>query len=120
ARPRPSPGVPDALREYRVASSIYDRMIAPLIPFRVRGAAWYQGESNEGRAQQYGLLPPTMIKAWRERWGRGDFPFGIVQLPNYRGARREGLGRPADFRGRRDGGLSSTRARRVVNSQDAR
>ena len=84
ARPSPSPAVPDALREYRVASSIYDGMIEPLIPFPVRGAFWYQGESNEARAQQYNTLLPTMIRAWRERWGQGDFPFGIVQLPNYR------------------------------------
>src|SRR5215218_1608565 len=92
ARPSPSPPVPDALREYRVASSIYDGMIEPLIPFPVRGAFWYQGESNEGRAQQYGILLPTMIRAWRERWGQGDFPFGIVQLPNYRDPKPE----PAD------------------------
>ena len=92
ARPSPSPAVPDALREYRVASSIYTGMIEPLIPFRVRGAFWYQGESNEGRAQQYGILLPTMIRAWRERWGQGDFPFGIVQLPNYRDPKPE----PAD------------------------
>ncbi|MBV9923407.1 MAG: sialate O-acetylesterase [Acidobacteria bacterium] len=84
ARPSPSPAVPDALREYRIASSIYDGMIEPLIPFPVRGVFWYQGESNEARAEQYGILLPTMIRAWRERWGRGDFPFGIVQLPNYR------------------------------------
>ncbi|HEX3145845.1 MAG TPA: sialate O-acetylesterase [Pyrinomonadaceae bacterium] len=84
ARPSPSPAVPDALREYRIAASIYDGMIAPLIPFYIRGAIWYQGESNEARAQQYGILLPTMIKAWRERWGEGDFPFGVVQLPNYR------------------------------------
>ncbi|HEX8186801.1 MAG TPA: sialate O-acetylesterase [Pyrinomonadaceae bacterium] len=92
ARPSPSPPVPDALREYRVASSIYDGMIEPLIPFPVRGAFWYQGESNEARAEQYGILLPTMIRAWRERWGQGDFPFGIVQLPNYRDPRPE----PAD------------------------
>jgi sialate O-acetylesterase len=92
ARPQPSPAVPDALREYRIASSIYDGMIAPLIPFTIRGALWYQGESNEARAQQYGLLLPTMIRAWRERWGEGDFPFGIVQLPNYREPKAE----PAD------------------------
>jgi sialate O-acetylesterase len=88
--PPPSrPGLPDALREARIAASIYDRMIAPLIPFGIRGAVWYQGESNEGRAQQYELLLPTMIKAWRERWGQGDFPFGVVQLPNYRDIRPE-------------------------------
>jgi sialate O-acetylesterase len=84
ATPQPSPAVPDALREYRIASSIYDGMIAPLIPFYIRGAFWYQGESNEARAQQYELLLPVMIKAWRERWSEGDFPFGIIQLPNYR------------------------------------
>jgi len=92
ARPSPSPAVPDALREYRVASSIYDGMIAPLIPFFIRGAIWYQGESNETRAQQYGILLPTMIRAWRERWAQGNFPFGIVQLPNYRDSKPE----PAD------------------------
>ncbi len=84
ARPPAQPREPDALREYRIAASIYDRMIAPLIPFRIRGNVWYQGESNEARAEQYTILLPTMIRAWRERWGEGDFPFGIVQLPNYR------------------------------------
>ena len=84
ARPSPSPGVPDALRDYRIASSIYDGMIEPLMPFAIKGAAWYQGESNEERAEQYNLLLPTMIRAWRERWGQGDFPFEIIQLPNYR------------------------------------
>lgn len=92
ARPQPSPAVPDALREYRIASSIYDGMIAPLLPFSLRGAFWYQGESNEARAQQYGLLLQTMIRSWRERWGEGNFPFGIIQLPNYRDQKTE----PAD------------------------
>lgn len=92
AIPRPSPSVPDALRENRVASSIYNGMIEPLIPFAIRGAIWYQGESNEARAQQYGILLPVMIKSWRERWGEGDFPFGIVQLPNYRESKKD----PAD------------------------
>ncbi len=94
ARPSPSPPVPDALREYRVASSIYDGMIEPLMPFPVRGAFWYQGESNEARAEQYRILLPTMIKAWRERWGQGDFPFGIVQLPNYREPKQEPTDEP--------------------------
>jgi sialate O-acetylesterase len=92
AKPQPSPPVPDALREYRIASSIYNGMIAPLIPFTIRGVVWYQGESNEARAQQYGILLPAMINAWRSRWGEGDFPFGIVQLPNYRDQKSE----PAD------------------------
>ena len=89
ARPSPSPGVPDALRDYRIASSIYDGMIQPLMPFAIKGAIWYQGESNEARAEQYGLLMTTMIRAWRERWGQGDFPFGIIQLPNYSAVKAE-------------------------------
>jgi sialate O-acetylesterase len=92
ATPKPSPAVPDALREYRIAASIYNGMIEPLIPFYIRGAFWYQGESNEARAQQYEHLLEVMIQAWRERWGEGDFPFGIVQLPNYREQKAE----PAD------------------------
>ncbi|MCB0636401.1 MAG: hypothetical protein KDC54_07270 [Lewinella sp.] len=78
------PRVPDALRDYRIAGSIYYNMIEPLIPFAIRGTVWYQGESNEERAEQYELLLTTMIRSWRERWGQGDFPFGIVQLPNFR------------------------------------
>ncbi|MEQ1642708.1 MAG: sialate O-acetylesterase [Pyrinomonadaceae bacterium] len=89
ARPSPSPGVPDALRDYRIASSIYDGMIEPLIPFAIKGAIWYQGESNEARAEQYNILLPTMIRSWRERWGQGNFPFGIIQLPNYRAVKPE-------------------------------
>jgi sialate O-acetylesterase len=89
--PRP-PREPDAIRPFRIAGSIYNGMIEPLIPFAIRGVLWYQGESNEERAQQYGILLPTMIRAWRERWGQGDFPFGIVQLPNY----RDSHGEPAD------------------------
>ncbi|MEP7074528.1 MAG: sialate O-acetylesterase, partial [Acidobacteriota bacterium] len=97
ARPSPSPGVPDALRDYRVASSIYDGMIEPLIPFPIKGAAWYQGESNEDRAEQYNLLLPTMIRAWRERWRQGNFPFEIIQLPNYRAVSPEPRDAPWSF-----------------------
>jgi sialate O-acetylesterase len=97
ARPSPSPGVPDALRDYRVASSIYDGMIEPLMPFALRGALWYQGESNEARSEQYNLLLPTMIRSWRERWGQGNFPFGIVQLPNYRGVKPDPEESPWSF-----------------------
>ncbi|MDW7692934.1 sialate O-acetylesterase [Flammeovirgaceae bacterium SG7u.132] len=83
------PRVPDALRDYRIASSIYNNMIEPLIPYSIRGAYWYQGESNEERAEQYGLLMPVFVQSWREKWEQGDFPFGIVQLPNYRDIEEE-------------------------------
>jgi sialate O-acetylesterase len=62
------------------ASNLYNGMIAPLQPYAIRGAIWYQGESNVGRAKQYQTLFPVMIKDWRERWSEGDFPFLFVQL----------------------------------------
>ena len=55
-------------------------MIEPLIPFAIRGAIWYQGESNVGRAAQYQRLSPGMMEDWRRRWGRGDVPFYGVQI----------------------------------------
>jgi sialate O-acetylesterase len=68
----------------RPPSGMYNGMIAPLLPFAIRGAIWYQGEGNAGRAYQYRKLLPAMIRSWRNAWGEGDFPFLIVQLPNYR------------------------------------
>lgn len=59
-------------------------MIHPLAPFAIRGAIWYQGESNAGRAEQYRKLFPAMIKNWRDHWGQGDFPFLFVQLAPWR------------------------------------
>jgi sialate O-acetylesterase len=59
---------------------LYNGMIAPLIPFAFKGAIWYQGESNAGRAWEYRTLFPTMIKSWRTAWNQGDFPFLFVQL----------------------------------------
>jgi sialate O-acetylesterase len=62
---------------------LYNAMIAPLVPYAIKGAIWYQGESNAGRAEQYARLLPTLIQDWRQRFGVGDFPFGVVQLANY-------------------------------------
>jgi sialate O-acetylesterase len=58
-------------------------MIHPLIPFRIKGAIWYQGESNESRAHQYRTLFPLMINDWRTQWGY-DFPFYFVQLAGFK------------------------------------
>jgi sialate O-acetylesterase len=66
-----------------LAAGLYNQMIAPLIPYAIKGAIWYQGESNAGRAYQYRRLFPAMINSWREAWGQGDFPFYFVQLANY-------------------------------------
>lgn len=66
------------------ASTLYNAMIAPLIPYAIRGAIWYQGESNLDRAYQYRTLFPAMIANWRSDWKQGDFPFGFVQIAPYR------------------------------------
>lgn len=58
---------------------LYNAMIQPLVPFAVKGAIWYQGESNAGRAYEYRTLFPTMIQSWRKAWGY-EFPFLFVQL----------------------------------------
>jgi sialate O-acetylesterase len=70
-------------RNPNVCTVLYNAMIAPLVPFGMKGVIWYQGESNAGRAYQYRTLLPTLIEDWRNRWGEGAFPFLIVQLANF-------------------------------------
>lgn len=65
-----------------VGTTIYNAMIVPLLPFGIRGALWYQGESNAGRAYQYRQSFPLMINDWRKRWN-DDFSFYWVQLSSY-------------------------------------
>ena len=65
--------------------TLFNGMIAPVIPFAMRGAIWYQGESNASRAHQYRTLFPALIRDWRRCWGRDDFGFYFVQLANYMG-----------------------------------
>ncbi|MDA1050703.1 MAG: DUF1080 domain-containing protein [Planctomycetota bacterium] len=66
-------------------SGLYNGSIAPLQPFAIRGAIWYQGESNSGRGEQYRTLFPAMIGSWRKAWGQGDFPFYFVQITPHQG-----------------------------------
>lgn len=63
-------------------STLYNAMLAPFVPFAFKGAIWYQGESNAGRAYQYRTLFPLMINDWRKQW-ETEFPFYFVQLANY-------------------------------------
>jgi sialate O-acetylesterase len=62
---------------------LYNAMIHPLIPFGIKGAIWYQGESNAGRSYEYRKSFPLMISDWRQHWGEGDFPFYFVQLSSF-------------------------------------
>ncbi|MDA0991033.1 MAG: sialate O-acetylesterase, partial [Verrucomicrobia bacterium] len=62
---------------------LFDNMIRPLLPYAIRGAIWYQGESNCDRADQYQGMQTALIRDWRRAWGQGDFPFILVQLANY-------------------------------------
>jgi sialate O-acetylesterase len=65
-----------------VPASLYAGMIAPLVPYGLRGAIWYQGESNAPRHAEYRTLLTAMIQDWRAQWGQGDFPFIMQQLVN--------------------------------------
>ena len=65
--------------------ALYNGMIAPFTNFAIRGAIWYQGESNTGNPLLYNKTFPNMIRDWRKAWGIGDFPFYFVQLANFVG-----------------------------------
>jgi sialate O-acetylesterase len=78
-----------ALNSHRAATGLYNGMIAPLVPFAIRGAIWYQGESNLNDGMGYFYKMQALVKGWRKVWGEGDFPFYFVQIAPYRyGARR--------------------------------
>jgi sialate O-acetylesterase len=67
-------------RTNHIPTALYNAMIHPLIPFSIKGALWYQGESNRNEPEEYKELFPAMVEDWRTRWGIGDFPFYYVQI----------------------------------------
>lgn len=68
---------------------LYNAMIAPLIPYAIKGVIWYQGESDQFKAKQYQTLFPVMINDWRKEWNIGNFPFLYVQVAPYEGMNPE-------------------------------
>lgn len=105
--PRRSPPKPRSVDgNPRQPVVLYNGMIHPVIPYAIKGAIWYQGESNANDAdgpKRYETLFPAMVADWRARWGQGDFPFLYVQLaglarrkffPDLREAQRKALSMP--------------------------
>ena len=82
AAPRPPAGP----GHQNTPGGLYNAMIHPLLPFAIRGAVWYQGEANASapHAYAYRRLFRLMIEDWRQAWGIGPFPFGFVQLANFK------------------------------------
>ena len=63
--------------------TLYNGMISPVVPFAIKGALWYQGESNGGEGDEYYCKMCALIGGWRQVWNQGDFPFYFVQLANF-------------------------------------
>ena len=83
-RRRGNTGPRDPVQDQHNATVLFNGMIAPVIPYAIRGAIWYQGESivdaNKGGITLYPHMQATLIRDWRKLWGEGNFPFYIVQL----------------------------------------
>jgi sialate O-acetylesterase len=74
-------------RDVQHATALYNGMIHPLVPFGIRGAIWYQGESNSGEGMHYAERMKALVGGWRHIWGGGSLPFYFVQIApfNYGG-----------------------------------
>lgn len=73
---------PVAISAY-MPTTLFNGMVNPVINYPVRGAIWYQGEANVGRADQYSKIFPLMIQNWRDAWNIRDFPFYFAQIAPY-------------------------------------
>lgn len=79
----PAPLDPVPAAQSGTMTALYNGMIHPLVPFGIRGALWYQGESNGGNGMSYLPKMRALIEGWRQVWGQGSFPFYYVQLANW-------------------------------------
>jgi sialate O-acetylesterase len=71
------------ISQQNIPTGLYNTMVAPVIPYAIKGATWYQGEANSGRPQEYAKLLPALIADWRNKWNDPQLPFLFVQLPNF-------------------------------------
>ncbi|MEO7769094.1 MAG: sialate O-acetylesterase, partial [Ferruginibacter sp.] len=74
---------PGGITAQNQPAALYNAMVAPEINYHIKGFCWYQGESNEGRPEQYAELLPALINDWRSKWKQDTIPFLYVQLPGY-------------------------------------
>lgn len=84
SRPGRAGTLRDPSQDQHQPTVLFNAMINPIIPYAIRGAIWYQGESVVGGANGvmlYGHVMDTMVTNWRKLWGEGNFPFYVVQLP---------------------------------------
>ena len=82
----PEIAIPDEVPEKgpnQAGTILYNGMLHPFIDYHIKGAIWYQGESNRNKASQYANLFPAMIESWRALWDLGNFPFYFVQISPY-------------------------------------
>lgn len=73
----------DRLFTGKIPAGLFNSMIAPMLPYRIKGVVWYQGESNTSKAFEHYELFRLLIRDWRQNWYQGDFPFVYAQLPNF-------------------------------------
>lgn len=73
----------DRLFTGKIPTGLFNSMIAPMLPYRIKGVVWYQGESNTSKAFEHYELFRLLIRDWRQNWQEGDFPFVYAQLPNF-------------------------------------
>ncbi len=90
--PASLPAMPVPEQKHGEPTRLYNGMIAPLVPFVIRGAIWYQGESNGGEHLSYYHKMHALVNGWRQLWQQGEFPFYYVQLANYQAPLREPAG----------------------------
>ena len=74
----------DTIKEVsRTPTTLYNGMLYPVIGYGIKGAIWYQGESNYERPDRYEDLFPAMVSSWRKNWDNGEFPFYYAQIAPY-------------------------------------
>ena len=81
--PKNNESLPRGISLQNQPAALFNGMVAPLIPYALKGVIWYQGESNAGRPEEYEALQVAQIADWRHQWEQPDLPFLYVQLPNF-------------------------------------